>query len=144
MDKGEVVAGFDVPARDDASEVVEPREEPLDPPAPLVAAQRPSIPGLDPVASIRGDQFDPRGGEIRVHPIGVVGLVADKPVGFGPGEAVSQGNLNQRHLVGRGGTNVNRDGQPIRVHDGHHLGALAPLRFTNRATPYWRWRTCRR
>lgn len=61
-----VVAGFDLPAGDDAPEVGEPGEEPFHLPNPLVASQETSILGLEPASAVWGDYRDPRSREIRI------------------------------------------------------------------------------
>ncbi len=79
MDEAEGVSGVTLPAYDQAAEVMEPREPPLDLPAPPVAAQRPAVLGRPAAVGTMGrDQFDALFQQRFIHPIAVVGPVADE------------------------------------------------------------------
>jgi hypothetical protein len=68
---------------DEAPRVLEPGKEALDFPPPFVAPEGATILGdVDPVAAMRGDEFDVIGGEFAVEPVAVVGGIADEPLGI--------------------------------------------------------------
>lgn len=88
------------PASDDATEVVQPREEALDLPAALEAPQRSSILGASTAAAVRGDHFDPEVlQELLVQRIGVVAPVADQPRGDVFDEAGFEGGRDEVRLI---------------------------------------------
>src|SRR5713226_4430672 len=96
--------------REDATEVLEPREQSFDLPAATVAAQRPTILGLyRPVAAVRRDQFDAFFGELFRERVAVVGLVADEPLGSLREEAGIERGLDERDFIWRSTGHVDGD-----------------------------------
>ena len=79
-DHGEEVLDVVLPAGDEAAEVVQPGEEPLDLPASPVAAQRATVlGGLLAVAAMRRNQLDVVAlFQFGIQAVAVVGLVADQ------------------------------------------------------------------
>ncbi len=79
-DKAEEVFDVVLPGGDEAAEVVQPGEQPLDAPAAAVSAKLAPILCLAALAPVRGDHFDAVGlGQLPVEPVRVVGLVANQP-----------------------------------------------------------------
>ena len=89
------------PARDQAEEVVQLGEKPLDLPTPFVPAQRPSVLSFAPFPPVRRDQLDAvLGGELIVERVRVVCFVPDKP-GRELVEEASGKNLLHKQTLGR-------------------------------------------
>lgn len=93
VDEGVVVREPSLPFRGDPPEVLEPGEEPLDFPPPLVAPEGPAVLRLRfPPRIVRGNDlasvpgFDP-----LVVPVGVVGPVPDEPPEVVDGELGARG-----------------------------------------------------
>src|SRR6266850_3189388 len=82
VDEAEEILDVIFPSRDKAGEVVQPCKEPLDFPAPAVAAQFAAILTAAPVAPVGRDHLDAVFlMEPAVERVRVVGLVTDQPGG---------------------------------------------------------------
>jgi len=91
VDEAEEILDVIFPSRDKAGEVVQPCKEPLDFPAPAVAAQFAAILTAAPVAPVGRDHLDAVFlMEPAVERVRVVGLVTDQPGGEMVEEASGQ------------------------------------------------------
>jgi hypothetical protein len=127
------------PTHHQASEVLQPCEEPLDFPAPLVA------PELSPVlavrscaiSAVRGDQLDSVLGQLIVQSIAVIPLIGNQPFRLLGHEAVLDGNRNELLLMWRSTRNPKGDRKTMAVCDCHELGPFADERSTNAIAPFF-------
>jgi hypothetical protein len=88
MEETSEIGGAPLITSDESAIVLQPGKEPFDFPAALIATERAPILGeIDPVRTMRGDQFDAAGGERLVKAIAVIGRVADEPRGIVSEEA---------------------------------------------------------
>jgi hypothetical protein len=82
VDEAEEILDVMFPSGDKAAEVVQPCKEPLDSPAPAVAAQFAAILTPAPIAPVGRDHLDPLFlMEPAIERVRVVGLVTDEPDG---------------------------------------------------------------
>jgi hypothetical protein len=90
-----------LPAGDESAEVVEPREQALDLPAPAVAAERSTVLGLPalPGPSVRGDQLDPSRSQPLIQRVAVIGPVTDQPLRGVLEESVVDRLFDERDLM---------------------------------------------
>ena len=103
VDEAEEVLGVVFPAGGEAAVAEEPREEALDLPAPIVAAQGPAILGLGPLAGapMGSDQLDPSFFlKALVERIAVISSVSNKAIGCVLEKAGIDRLLDERDLMG--------------------------------------------
>jgi len=106
VDEAEVIERVALLADDEATEVAQvaqPGEEPLDLPAPPVAAQRAAVLGLGlgAVAPVWGNHLDAQLAQSLIQRVGIVGAVANKPLGQLVDKAGVERGGDERHLVRR-------------------------------------------
>ena len=137
--EAEVVLGPPLVADHQPPEVRKPREQPLDLPAPLVAPELAPVLGLPLLAvpPVRGDHLYARFSEGRVQRVGVVGPVADQPLGPLIEEARGQGLLYEGDLVRRSARRANGERKTRAVCQRHELRALAPLGLSHLPPPFF-------
>ncbi len=146
LDEAEVVRRMVFPARDEAANVLQPREEALDLPPAAGAAQRAAVLGhVATVRAMRGDQRDP---PLRVQPpvqgIAVIRPIPDQARGRRDGHSGVEGRLDERDFMRRSTCNGYGDRKTSTVCDRHELGSLAPLGLPDEGPPFWPPRRCRR
>jgi hypothetical protein len=137
--EAEKVFGVSLMPGDQASVVLEPREQAFDSPTFLVAAQGASILGGRPVATaaVRADELDPAFvAEPRVQRIAVVGAVADQTIGGMLEETVVDRLLREGDFMWRSTCNPGGDRKTSAVCNGHDLGPLPALRFPDGRAPF--------
>ena len=80
MYKAQEIGGVILMSTQDTAKVLQPREQPLNLPAPLVAAQCPTVLGCRgySIVAMRGDQLDALFFKLGVQFVAVVGLVPDQ------------------------------------------------------------------
>ena len=112
MDKAEVIERISLVAHHQPTEVAQPGEEPLDLPAAPVTPQGPPILRLGPgaIAPVGGDHLDAQRRERGIQRIGIVGAVANEPLGQFGYETGIEGGGDEGNLVrrSRGGTSGER------------------------------------
>jgi|SRR5258708_10978339 len=101
LHKAEVVLRVPLPPGDEATEVLKPREEPFDLPAPTIAAHGSTVLGdVDAVRSVGGDQLDGAVlGQPRIQGITVVRGVADQPLRGSPRDGGVERLLDERDFM---------------------------------------------
>ncbi len=137
--EAEKVLGVSLVPSDQASVVLKPREQTLDLPTFLVAAQGPPILGGSPLAAatMRADEFDPPFvPKPRVQRVAVVGAVANQAVGGMLEETVVDRLLREGDLMWRSTCNPDGDRKTSAVCNGHDLGPLATLRLSDGRAPF--------
>lgn len=127
-----------LPAYDESSEVVKPREEAFDLPAAAVTTQfatvlRPQAP----VGSVRRDHPDPTCSKPLIERVAVVGFVADHALGEFGEEALLERRLDERDFIRRSACNPCGDRKTVTVCQGHDLGALAALGLSDERAPFF-------
>ncbi len=138
VDEAEEVFGVALVADGDAAEALEPREEALHLPAALVSAEGAKVLGETlAIRSIRSDQLDsPLLREPRIERVAVVSGVSDKALWELGEEAVIKGSLDERDFMRRSTFDADGDRKTRAVCNGHDLGPLATLRFSDAAPPF--------
>ena len=137
VDEAEEVLDVIFPACDEATEVVHPREEPLDLPALSVAAQLAPILTPASIAPVGRDHFDVVFlTERAVERVRVVGLVADKPSGELVEEASGQNVLHKLALGRRSAVDRYGERKTVTSGDSDDLRALAATGGTNGEAPF--------
>lgn len=117
--------------------VVEPSEQPLDPPAPTVALQGPAILRFAPIAPIRGNHLDPSLlPELLIQGVAVVSLVANQPLRLSVEKSRLKSVLDKSYFVPRSTLDTYGDRKTRAVCDCHDLGPLTPLGFADTEPPF--------
>ena len=122
-----------------AAVILQPGIEPLDLPAPPIAAQDPAILGsrLRPIAPVGGDQLDPALRQAAVQGIAVIGPVPDQPLGERRGEALGEERLDEGGFVGRSAGHVDGERKTSAVCHCQDLRTLAPDGGPHAAPPFF-------
>lgn len=140
LEQSEEVGDEEFVAIHESSEVEEPREEALDFPAALVAAEVSAVLRRDfTVRAVRGDEVDASSGKALVERVGVVRLVADEEARAVPSaaeEAPTKKAFQERRLVGGSRRNTDGEKKTSAVDHCHDLGPLAPLGFPDAEPPF--------
>src|SRR5262249_28058196 len=133
------VVGVILIARDEAAEVLQPREQPLHTPAPRIAPQGPPVlRDVPPVGPMRRDQFDSALlAEPGVEPIAVIRHVSDELRRLLIKQARVERRFNQRHFMRRSTFDPNGERKTMAVCNCHDLGPLAALRFSDGGPPFF-------
>lgn len=126
-------------ASDQSTEVLEPREEPLDlPPIPIstkcstVLGSRPSS-----IRFVRCDQLDSALlTQLNVQRIRVVSTISDHAVRVVGQEGLLERRLDESSLMRRSACDPHGERKTSAVCHCHDLGALAPLRFSDARAPF--------
>ena len=126
-------------AHNQATEVVEPSEEPLDLPSSAIATQGSSIlrDGLDTVTPMWRDQLDPFVSELRIELVAVVCKIADQSLRGIFGESLFDGLMDEGDFVRASRCRVDGDRKTSAVCHCHELRTLAPLGFTDTSAPFF-------
>src|SRR5580704_11701154 len=138
MDKSLEICSVIFVAHNQAAEVEQPRKEPFDFPASLVAAQRPTVLSQDySVLLVGRNHF----GAIPLHQapvefVAVIGFVSDKPLGRLWHRPLFQRGLHQRHFSRRSAFCPQGERKTMAVCNAHDLGALAALGFADAEPPF--------
>lgn len=128
------------PTHDQAPEVLQPCEEPLDFPPALVTSEFSPVLAVPSCAitPMRGDQLDSMLlGKSIVHRIAVIPLVGNQPFRLIGYEAVLDRGLDQLLLMRRSARNPEGDRKTMAVCDCHELGPFADERSTNAIAPFF-------
>ena len=117
-----------LPSDNEAAEVVEPGEKPLNLPTSFVSAEgSPVLRFSDPVATIGRDHFNSvMLIERLIERIAVVGLVADEPVRVARYPEAIESVFDQSHFSRRSAFCPSGDRKTITGDDNHDLGFLSP------------------
>jgi len=108
MDKRPVNQGISIPAHDEAAVVAQPGDQPLDLPAPAIAAQLAPILGrrLFALFAVRTNQFDAHFRQALAQGITVVSPIRNQPLGLAALPLrrlhLAQRNLRQSHFLRSG------------------------------------------
>lgn len=123
---------------DEAAEVEEPGEEPLDFPPSTVTAKRAAVLGLvSSVGTMWGDQLDAAFiSKALVEGVTVISPVADHAVGLLVEQHLIEGCLDQRHFVGCSTSDPKGERKTSAVCHCHDLGPLSLLGFPDARPPF--------
>ena len=121
-----------------ATEVVQPREQPLDFPAMPISAQRSPVLGgiANPITAMRRDHVDAPFLELSIQPIAIVGAVSDQSLGMFINKALLKGSFDKGDFMRRSRRCVDGDRKTSAVCHCHELRTLAPLGFPHCAAPF--------
>lgn len=123
-------------ARHQAPEVVQPREEALDLPAPAAAPQWATVLRLPPAAPVRRDHLDlallP---EPCIEPITIVRPIADESRGLLLGHEGVEGGVDERDFIRRGTCDGYADRKTSAVCHCHDLGPFPPAGGADAGAP---------
>lgn len=108
VDKATVVRQVIFVAHQDPAGILQPRVQPLDLPAPAIPAERAAVlrPRPRPIALVRRDELDARGGEAGIQRVGVIGPIPDQPLRGRGDEPLGHGGFGERYFVGRSARHV--------------------------------------
>ena len=125
-------------ARHQAAEVLQPREQAFDLPAPAVAAELTAVLGGDAAVSPIGrDQLDAALRQPAIQRVAVIRPVADQPVRERPEEPVRERRFNERDFGGVRTCDSNGERKTSAVCDRHDLGSLAFAGKANAGAPFF-------
>jgi hypothetical protein len=137
VDHSEVVFDVVFPSGNEAAEVVDPCEEPLDFPPFSVEAQGTAILRFGAFATVRRDHFDAVVfGQLSVKPVRVVGLVADQPGGEFIEEAGGEGVFDEMALCRRSAFNSNGEWKTVISGESDDLRARPAASGTDGEAPF--------
>jgi hypothetical protein len=139
LDEAEVVERVALVAHDQAPEVAQPGEEALDLPATSEAAQRTAILRLGACAAapVRRDHLDAQRHERLVEWVGVVGTIADEPLGQVGYEAGIEGGGDEGDFVRRSRGSTRGERKTSAVCHCHELRTFAPLGRSHTPAPFF-------
>ncbi len=138
MHEPEVVLVVGVEAHRYPPEVMEPRQQPLDLPPTLVAAQLPPVLRwrLLPVRAVRGDQLDTLRCQPSVERVGVLSLVAYEAGGPLSGKNFGESAFDKGDFMRASRRRVDGDRKTIAVCHRHELRTFAPLGLSHPEPPF--------
>lgn len=127
------------PTYHQASEVLQPREKPLDFPAPLVTPEFSPVLAVRScaIATVRCNQLDSVFGKLIVQSVAVIPLVGNQSFRLLGHEAVFDRNGNEFLLMWRSTRNPQGDRKTMAVCHCHELGPFADERSTNAIAPFF-------
>ena len=127
-----------VEARHHPAEVLEPRVQPLDLPAALVAAQLPPVlrRRLLPVLAVRRDQLDVPARQLGVKRVGVLSLIPDQSLGLFGDKTLKESFADKGDFMRASRRRVDGELKTSIVCHHYELRALAPLSLTDCAPPF--------
>lgn len=127
------------PTHYQASEVLQPCEEALDFPAPLVTPEFSSVLAVRScaISAVRCDQLDSLLGQLVIQSITVIPLVGNQSFRLLGYKAVLDRHRNQLLLMWRSARNPKGDRKTMAVCDCHELAPFADERSTNAIAPFF-------
>lgn len=127
------------PTHHQAPEVLQPGEEPLDFPAPLVTPEFAPILAVRScaISTMRCDQLDSLLGKLIVQSITVIPLIGNQSLRLLGYEAVLDRNRNELLLMWRSTRNPKGDRKTMAVCDCHELGPFSDECSTNAIAPFF-------
>src|SRR5437868_12479560 len=129
MHEAEKVLDMVIKARCHAAKVLQPRPQPLDLPAAMVATQ--CSPVLRrrflPVRAVRRDQLNTAHGEFQVERVGVISLVADQACGLSGDKTLKESFSDKGAFMRRSRRRVDGEWKTSIVCHHHEFRAFTPL-----------------
>lgn len=127
------------PTYQQASEVLQPCEEPLDFPSSSVTTELSPVlaVGSCAIATVRCDQLDPMSSQPIVQRVAVVPLIANQSLRLVGHKAVLDRSLDELLFMRRSARNPEGDRKTMAVCDCHELGPFADERSTNAIAPFF-------
>jgi hypothetical protein len=138
MDEAQIVRIMIFIAHQNPSVVLQPRKQPLDFPAPLVAPQFPPVLRLRflPVALVRRNHFNVEHLKVCIQRVRVVCLIANQSFRFLRSEALDESFPDKSDFMRRSRLCVDGDRKTSRVCHCHELRTLAPLGLSHFEAPF--------
>jgi hypothetical protein len=138
MDEAQVVRIVIFIAHLNPPVVLQPRKQPLDFPAPLVAPQLPPVLRLRllPVALVRRDHLNVECLQLRIQRVRVVRLVADQSFRLLIDKPLDESFSHKGDFMRRSRCRVDGDRKTSRVCHCHELRTLAPLGLSDSSAPF--------
>lgn len=139
MDHPEEVIRVPFPARDDATEVMKPGEEPLNFPAAPAAPQWPAILRAgQAIRSMGRDQLDAiRGGKVLIKAVAVVPFVADQSRRELSEESRGERRVDKGDFMRRSAGHVDGERKTMAVANRHDFAALTAASRANGGAPFF-------
>ena len=130
---------MEVKARSDSPELLQPREQSLNLPPPLVSTQWPPIlsGGFLPVRLMRRDHLYTLLPQLFVQRVRVISFVPDQALGSLRGKTLNESFSDKSDLMRRSRRRVYGEWKTRRVCHCHELRAFAPLGLTNSRPPFF-------
>src|SRR5271166_883810 len=139
MNHGQVVFGASFPARDQATEVLQPGKEPLDSPSSACAPQTAAILGrlAAAIVPMGSDQLH---AVVRAQPPcqrrAVIGLVADQSLGWRREEALLECGFDEPDLMRSSAGHVHGERKTMAVCDRHDVAAFSAAIVAHSRAPF--------
>jgi len=140
LEHAEEIALVIFPSADESAEIVEPRKEALDFPAPAVATQFAAVLGAlaATVVLVRRDEPDavflPK---TLIERIAVVGAVADHSFWFGSRKALLDGGFDELRFMRRSAGDAAGDRKTMAVCDRHDFAAFSSASRADSSAPFF-------
>jgi len=128
-----------IPADQDALVFIEPREQALDLPTPLVTSENSLILGgrSAAICSMRCDHLNTLSCKALIERITVVGTIPDKSLGSSHRDALSERSFDKGDLMWRSRSRVHGEWKTRSVCNNHELRTLAPLGLSHCEAPFF-------
>ena len=138
MDKAQVVVIVIFISHQNPPEILQPRKQPFNFPAPLVAPQFSSVLRfrLLPIALVRRNHLNRERRQFLIQRIRVIGFVADQAFGLLIGEALNESFADKGDFMRRSRCRVDGDRKTSAVCHCHELRTFAPLGFSDFSAPF--------
>lgn len=139
MNKGGIPLGAAIPSSQHPLEFVEPSEQTLNLPSPLVAPQYAPVLCRRPlaVALMRRNHLDALHGKRLIERIAVIGKIPDKSFGSSHGDSCIDGSLDKGDFMRASRIRVHGEWKTRSVCNDHELRALAPLGLSHFGSPFF-------
>jgi len=138
MHKASVVLDMPCIPHHQSAEITQPRKQPLDLPAPLVAPQHPAVLRLRlrPIPAMRRNHRDPLCRQSLVQRVGVVRLVPDQSFGHRFHPAGIEDRIDKGDFMRRSARCANGDWKTSTVCHCHEFRTFAPLGLSHPCAPF--------
>ena len=122
----------------DPSKVLQPGEQPFNPPAVSIAPQRSSILGgwLLAIGLMRSNQFNALFAQFLIQRITIIGSISNQSFGTLLGKAARESSFDQSDFMRRSTFNGYGDRKTSAICHCHELCTLAPLGFSHPSAPF--------
>ena len=138
MDEAKVVVIVILITHQNPPEVLQPREQPLDFPAPAVAPQLAPVLrlGFLPVLLVRRNHLDGYARQLRIQRIRIIGFIANQAFRLVIGKALDDSSSHKGDFMRRSRRRVDGDRKTSAVCHCHELRTLAPLGLSDFCAPF--------
>jgi hypothetical protein len=139
MNKCGVTLNAAIPTGNNAFELVEPGECPLDLPSPFVSTQWATVltGRLDPVLAVWRNQFNAALRQLLIERITVVGAIPNKSSGSSHRDGLIEGSFDKGDFMWASRSRVHGEWKTMSVSNNHELRTFAPLGLSHFGSPFF-------